>query len=112
MVKDMLQDGKSGLMEVVVTGPAQAILFYGRQSLGGRSLGEAQDAMFTLSGAISWVGKQGPTQCQCSKPAGRMAVDCPRPSLDDALKPEDPGHPHLILPASPPFSFLNQDEPL
>ena len=42
-----------------MTGPSQAILFYGRQSLGeGLSLGEVQDAMFMLSGAISWVGKQ------------------------------------------------------
>ena len=39
--------------------PGWAILFYGRQSLGeGLSLGEVQDTMFTLSGAISWVGKQ------------------------------------------------------
>ena len=42
-----------------MTGPGWAILFYGWQSLGeGLSLGEAQDAMFTLLGAISWVGKQ------------------------------------------------------
>ena len=42
VVEDMLQDGKSGLTEAVVTGPGWAILFYGRQSLGERlSLGEA-----------------------------------------------------------------------
>ena len=41
VVEDMLQDGKSGLTEAVVIGPGQAILFYGRQSLGeGLSLGE------------------------------------------------------------------------
>ena len=40
-------------------GPGQAILFYGRQLLGeGLSLGEIQDVVFTLSGALSWVGKQ------------------------------------------------------
>ena len=39
-------------------GPGWAILFYGRQLLEGLSLGKAQDAMFMLSGAISWVGKQ------------------------------------------------------
>ena len=40
-------------------GPGRAILFYGRPSLGeGLSLGEAHDAMFTLPGAITWVGKQ------------------------------------------------------
>ena len=54
----MLQDGISGLTEAVEMGPAWAILFYGRQSLGERlSLGKACDAMFSLSGAISWVGK-------------------------------------------------------
>ena len=59
MVEDMLCDGKAGLTEAIVMGPGQAMLFYGRQSLGeGLSLGEAQDAMFTLSGALSWVGQQ------------------------------------------------------
>ena len=42
-----------------MTGPSWSVLFYGRQSLGeGLSLGEVQGAMFMLSGAISWVGKQ------------------------------------------------------
>ena len=46
-------------MEAVVTGPSWAILFYRRWCPGKRlSLGEAQDATFMLSGAISWVGKQ------------------------------------------------------
>ena len=50
---------KSGLTEAVVTGPGQAILFYGKQSLGEElSFGEAWDATFMLSGAISWVSKQ------------------------------------------------------
>ena len=31
VVEDMLQDGKSDLTEAVVTGPGQAIMFYGRQ---------------------------------------------------------------------------------
>ena len=45
-------------MEAVVTGPGRAILLYVCQSLGeGLSLGEARDAMFTLSGVIAWVGK-------------------------------------------------------
>ena len=30
VMEDMLQDGKSGLTEVVMTGPDQAILFYRR----------------------------------------------------------------------------------
>ena len=55
----MVQDGKSGLTEAVVTGPGWAILFYGQQSLGeGLSLGKMWDTAFMLSGAIGWVGKQ------------------------------------------------------
>ena len=42
IVKDMVQDGKSGLTEAIVTYPGRAILFYGQQSLGeGLSFGEA-----------------------------------------------------------------------
>ena len=41
IVEDMVQDGKAGLTEAVVTGPGWAILFYGQWSLGeGLSLGE------------------------------------------------------------------------
>ena len=57
VVEDMVWDGKAGLTEAVVTSPGRAVLFYGQQSLGeGLSLGEKQDAVFVLSGAISWVG--------------------------------------------------------
>ena len=39
--------------------PGWTIIFYGGWSLGeGLSLGESQNAMFTLLGGISWVGKQ------------------------------------------------------
>ena len=42
IVEDMVQDGKAGLTEAIVTSPGWAILFYGWQSLGERlSLGEA-----------------------------------------------------------------------
>ena len=34
IVEDMVQEGRVGLMEAVVTGPGQDILFYGWQSLG------------------------------------------------------------------------------
>ena len=55
----MVWEGRAGLTEAVVTGPGQAILFYGWQSLGeGLSLGEARDTALTLSGIIAWVGKQ------------------------------------------------------
>ena len=58
--KTCSEDGKYGLTEAVVMGQGQAILVYGRQSLGeGISLSARQcDAMFMPSGAISWVGKQ------------------------------------------------------
>ena len=37
----MVQDGKTGLTEAIVTGPGLAVLFYGQQSLGeGLSLGK------------------------------------------------------------------------
>ena len=59
VVQDMIQDGKLGLIEAVVMDPGLAILFYGRQSLAeGLRLSKACDATFTLSGVISWVGKQ------------------------------------------------------
>ena len=58
MVEDILHEGISGLTEAVITGPGWAILFYVRWSLGeGLSLGEAQEAVFILSGTLSWVGK-------------------------------------------------------
>ena len=34
IVEDMVQEGRPSLMEAIVTGPGQAILFYGWQSLG------------------------------------------------------------------------------
>ena len=55
----MLYDSKAGLTEVIVMGLGWALLFYGWQLLGeGLSLDEVQDIMFTLSGALSWVGQQ------------------------------------------------------
>ena len=33
-MEDMVQEGRAGLMEAVVSGPGRAILFYGQQSLG------------------------------------------------------------------------------
>ena len=58
VIEDMVWEAKSDLTEAVVTGPGRVVLFYGRQFLGeGLSLGEVRDAVFTLSEAISWVGK-------------------------------------------------------
>ena len=59
IVEDMVHEWRTGLTEAVVTGPGWAVLFYGCCSLGeGLNLGEVRDAMFTLSGVITWVGKQ------------------------------------------------------
>ena len=58
LVEDMLHHGRTGLTEVVVTGPGRAVLFYSRWSLGvGLNLGKARDASFTLNGAGTWMGK-------------------------------------------------------
>ena len=57
-VEDMLCHSRTGLTKAIVTGPGWAALFYGQQSLGeGLSLGEVRDAMFTLTGAGTWVGQ-------------------------------------------------------
>ena len=59
ILEDMVQEGRAGLTEAIVTSPGGAIFFYGQQSLGeGLSLGEVRDAMFILSGVTAWVCKQ------------------------------------------------------
>ena len=104
----MLWDGKSGLVEVVVTGPSWAILFYGRQSLGeGLRLGETWDAIFMLSGAISGVGKQAQLRASAvSMGEGQQLIA--QAITEWCIEPRGSGCPHLILPASPPFSFCNK----
>ena len=58
LMEDMLHDARTGLTEVVVTGPGRAVLFYGRHSMGeGLTTDEARDAAFLLTGAGMWVGK-------------------------------------------------------
>ena len=108
VVEDMLWHGKSGLTEVVVTGPGWAILFYKRWRLGeGLSLGKMQDAMFTLSRAISWVGKQAQLSANpVSLGEGWQLIA--QAITEWCIEPRGPGHPCSILPASSPFSFYNQ----
>ena len=108
IVDDMVQDGKAGLTEAIVTGPGQAVLFYGQQSLGeGLSSGKVQDAMFMQSGTISWVGNQAQLS---AKPGG---LDDGQQLITQAItghiEPRGPSLPHLIPPASTPFNFHNQD---
>ena len=110
MVEDMLQDGKSGLTKAVVTGPARAVLFYGRWSQGeGLSLGKVRDAMFTLSGAIGWVGKSAhlnthPLSLQEGHWVIALAI------TDWWVKARGPGcpHSHQVIPKT--FRFCGRDE--
>ena len=109
IVEDMVQEGKAGLTEVVVTGPGWAILFYGWQSLGeGLSLGEAGDTVFTISGAIVWVGKQAQLSAKpVSLGDGWQLIT--QAIMGGHTEPRGPGHPHSMPAASTPFNFQNQD---
>ena len=109
VVEDMVWDGKSGLTEAVVTGPGWAVLFYGRQSLEGLSLGEVWDATFTLSGAIGWVGKQAHLNTNpVSLGEGQWLIA--QAITKQCIEPRGPRHPCSILSASLPFNFCNQDQ--
>ena len=58
LVEDMSCYGRTGLTKAVVRGLGRAVLFYGRWSMGeGLSLGEVRDTTFTLTGAVTLVGK-------------------------------------------------------
>ena len=106
----MVQDGKSGLTEAVVTGPGRAVLFYGWGLLGeGLSLGEVQDTMFTLSGAISWVGKQAQLSANLVSPGeGWQSIAHTIPK--GCIKPRGPGCPCSIPPASTLINLSKQDQ--
>ena len=109
IVEDMVRDGKCSLTEAIVTGPGWAILFYGWQLLGeGLSLGEAQDGTFTLSGAISWVGKQAQLS---AKPVslGDSWWLITQAITKGHIEPSGHGCPCSIPPASTTFNFHNQD---
>ena len=108
--KDMHWDSKSGLTEVVVIGPDWAILFYRRWSLGDRlSLGEVQDATFTLSEAISWVSNQAQLNANAvSLWEGQWLIA--QAITKQCIEARGPGCPHWYPPALPPFSFHNQDQ--
>ena len=109
---DMPQDSKSSLTEVVVMGPGQAILFCGRQSLGeGLSLGEACNTTFTLSGVISWVGKQAQLNANAlTLQEGQQLIT--QTITKRCIEARGPGCPHSCLPGLLPFSFHSQDGPL
>ena len=110
VVEDMVWDGKSGLTEAVVSGPGQAVLFYGWQSLvEGLSLGKAWDATFMLSEAIGWVDKQAHFNANpVSLGEGWKLIT--QAIAKWCIEPRGPRHPHSILPVSLPFNFCNQDQ--
>ena len=64
--------------------------------------------MFTLSGAISWVGKQA----QLSANPASLG-DCQwliaQAIIEGHIEPRGPSHPHSMPPASTLFNFHNQD---
>ena len=92
-----------------MTGPGWAILFYGWQLLEGLSLGKAWDAMFMLSGAISWVGKQAQLNANLvSLGEGWWLIT--QAITERHIKPRGPGHPHSIPLVSTLFNFCNQDQ--
>ena len=66
--------------------------------------------MFTLSGAISWVGKQAQLNANSvSLQEGQQLIA--QAITEWCIEARGCGHPHLHPPALPPFSFHNQDEP-
>ena len=109
VVEDVVQDGKYSLTEAVETGPGWALLFYRQQLLGeGLSLGEAWDTMFTLLGAISWVGKQAQLIANLvSLDEGQWLIT--QAITKGCIKPRGPECPHSIPPVSTLFNFHNQD---
>ena len=87
--------------------PSWVITFYGRQSLGkGLNLGKVHDAMFVLSGAISWVDKQAQLQAKpVSLGEGWWLIA--QAITEWCIKPRGPRNPHSILPVSPMCSFYS-----
>ena len=109
IMEDMVQDGKAGLTEAVLTTPGQTILFYGQQSLWeGLSLGEAHNAMFTLSDTTGCVGKQAQLSTKAvSLGDGQQLIT--QAITRGHIEPREPSCPNSIPPASSPFNFHNQD---
>ena len=110
-MEDTLWDGKSSLTEAIVTGPSWAILFYGRQSLGeGLSLGKVCDAMFMLTGDISWIVKQAQLDANTvTLQEGWQIIG--HAIAEWCVEARGPIHPHTHPSAVPPFSFSGQTGP-
>ena len=110
VVEDMLCNGRSSLTEVFIMGPRWAVLFYGRWFLGeSLKLGEVIDAMFTLSGAISWVGKQAQLNTNpLSLQEGQWLIA--QTIMEQCIVARGAGHPHSHLLVTLPFMFDHRDE--
>ena len=66
--------------------------------------------MFTLSGAISWVGNQAQLSAKpVSLGDGQQLIT--QAITEEHIKPRGPGCPHSILPASTSFNLCSQDLP-
>ena len=111
LVEDILWDGTSDITQVVVTGPGWATLFYGWWCLEeGVTLGKVCDATLTLSGAISWVGKQSLLSANAvSLWEGQQLIA--KAIIKWCIEDRGPRNPCSWLPVLPPFSFCNQDKP-
>ena len=88
-------------------GPSWAILFYRRQSLEGQSFGEAHDAMFMLTGDISWVGKQAQLDANAvTLQEGWWIIG--QAITKHHVEAREHRCPHTSPSAVPPFSFSSQ----
>ena len=109
IVEDIVHEGRTGLIEAIVTGPGRAVLFYGHHSLGeGLNLGEVRDTMFTLLEVIAWVGKQAQLS---SKPVslGNARQLIAQAITEGHIEPAGSSHPQSIPPASMLSNFHNKD---
>ena len=111
VVEDMLRDVRAGLTEAIVIGPGEAILFYGRHSMGeGLTADEARDATFLITGDGTWVGKLAYlTADPIMLPEGKRAIT--RAISDQRVKARGPGCPQVNLPAQQPFRFNTSRTP-
>ena len=63
--------------------------------------------MFTLSGAIGWIGKQAQLSANpVSLGEGQQMIT--QAITKGCIEPRGPGHPCSIPPVSTPFNFSNQ----
>ena len=111
VVEDMLRDVRARLTEAIVIGPGEAILFYGKCSMGeGLTVDEARDATFSITGDGTWVGKLAYlTADPIMLPEGKRAIT--RAVSDQRVKARGPGCPRVYLPAQQPFRFNTSRTP-